>query len=528
MIEVKTNEIQEIIQRVLDCTLWGHIPGESMDIIKEKSFKTKTEICEELLRRKLKLEKQMEKVNHAYNIALREILQDRNSATDQKGQRFRSPDICVNARYKLAKDFVNHILINIRNCKTDPDTILDIALDIPYVINYNDPYEHMEVIKVNDVKDALSDLWFVSSVQPVYDKGEISQFICRCNLIINNQEEQKEENIDLNKDKKPIPEEDKITDQPQEIVEKPSSSYKSLMSAILYGDIPDTVADHISYINNFTNEEVIDCVKEVLNEFIFITIHEKQYFEAIKKLFSHVHYYNHLYNGENFVFGLDTKVEEVSNEFLNQIISAINNEKIHKDTKQFSTVIEYKLSENMGESKEENYKEIIAAFEELWFVKKVYPHYDHNDIDSLMLICEIQLRDEDINYRYLAIKLSNQLYDFCKFIKSKAEKAETERPYVYHVTYMIFQKAAIDLADYNPIGYSNISFEPSGNDVLKVAVNNLPISIISDIPRITIRDYIEHVKELWSDPILWTTIKFPCSDSNDETFVLEIFVKLKS
>lgn len=394
MIETKLNEIRETIQRVLDCTLWGHIPGESMNIIREKSFKRKIEICEELLRQKLKLKKQMEKIDCAYNITLREILQDRNSATDQNGKRFRSPDVCVNARYKLTKDFVDHILINIKDCKMDPDTITDIALDIPYVIDYNNPYEYMEITKINDVRDALSDLWFVSSIQPVYDKGEISQFICRCNLAVNNSEEQ-EENTDLNEGKESIPEKEK---------ESFTNSHDPDLN-------PREVEEYSQTVNQLQ-------LKDALNEFISITIQGKQYFDAIKKLFSHDHYYD----GDELI-RLNIKVKEVSNAFLDQIIAAINIGKINKNTKRFSTVVEYKLSENMGETKEENYSAIVAAFKDLWFVKFVYPHYNQ----SIMLVCEIQIHDEnneliDGNYRNLAVKLSNRLYNFCKSIQFKIKK----------------------------------------------------------------------------------------------------------
>lgn len=189
---------KEIIQRILECTLWGHLPYESMDILKEQDLETKCEICEELLVQSLKIKKQMDKVIFACNATLESI-----SATDKDGKRFRYSDVQVPARYELMKDFINNIVNQVGNCTLDPDTISEVVLYIPYIIDQNDYYNMTDPLQISDIKYALEDLWLVQEVQPVYKKDtkEISQFICKCKMdFFVDKEEKKEESIS-----KPMP-----------------------------------------------------------------------------------------------------------------------------------------------------------------------------------------------------------------------------------------------------------------------------------------------------------------------------------
>lgn len=378
-------EVKAIVQRVLDCTLWDHFPYESINIINYKSFKRKIEVYEELLRQKFKLQKQLAKVDSACDMVIREILKDRNNAVDQNGKQFRSPDACVNARYKVVYDFVEHIMIEIGKCKIDPDTIMNIVLEIPYTIDYNNSHEIMEDCKINDIKDALSDLWFVSSVQPVYDKSlgdgnkKISQFICKCNLRVN-EEEETENDPEVGN-----------TDNFSEVEEVKSGEAEQLKKAILYHHIPNTVvADPIKYMESFKHEDVIACTIQIFNELVSIMISEKRLYKAISRLFIHKNYCsnNKSIRHEQLI---KEKILQVNEMFLDQVVNAINEGGINGDSTQFCTVIKHDLSKANKEVAGTKYEEIISAFKELWFVKDVYPHYGLDGIDNVMIVCKVPI-----------------------------------------------------------------------------------------------------------------------------------------
>lgn len=524
MNKVNSKVVKEIVQMVLDCTLWGHFPYESMDIIKEESLKRQIEIYNELLKQKLKLQKQLNKVNYAYNIALASILKDRNTATAQNGKRFRSPDACVNARSKVTEDFVNHILAEIESCKIDPDVVTDIVLEIPYTLNYNNPHEYLEAIKIDDIKDALNDLWFVKSIQPVYnmhDKNAISQFICKCHFQVNAQEEQEEVEQFVQKIENDS-EVGKASEFLEELLGTEAKNVRLLRKAVLDG-VVDNTEDPVTYINSFKHEEVIDCTKQIFNELVSSTILEKRLSRAIHQLFIQDHYC------ESDKYHHGRIALDISESFLGQVIYAIEGRKITEDTIKFCTVITYDLSEIDEETEGLKYNEIFNMISNLWFVKDVYPHYDRlNIIDSLMIVCEIQIGERNSIdgmiklCRTITCELSNCFYDFCKSMESKKSKLPIE-----DAVCKIIQKAATELAAYNPIDETNVSFNINSANILKIDINNLSCSIDPKIQLIDIMRYIEHIESLLHHPITFITPEF--YDSNDESTInltLSIFYQL--
>lgn len=516
-------KLKEIIQRVLDCTLWNHLPYESADIIRNENLKEKTEICNELLRQKLKLIKQLNKVDCAYTISLEEILKDRNSATDQKGKPFRSKDICVVARYTVTENFVYCILVGIKKCEIDPDTIPNIILDIPYTIDYHSSYGIMDNMRIYEIRDALLDLWFVSSTQFMYnDEEQISQIICKCILPMNNSEEPEEDEkcdqkIDINVE----PEKEEH----QETKEYPNN-VEYLRNAIMDGVVPNWVASHIEYINGFANKDVVACAKEIFNDFCTSCVLEKQCFDAIKKLFSHKHYVSDITASSDT--NINSRVEEVSNAFLDQVINAINVGSINKTTETFCTVIEHELSYDLGETRGSKYAEIYTALKNLWFVKSIYHNYDMDCIRSLMIVCEVQIHNKDNDKclsdssfckKELSDKIINQFNDFCTSIMPMAEQFNLEK-----AVYDIIQLAAIKLAHNTDVSYT------SDASMTKVIINNLLFLNNSDIPCVDILRYIEHNKDLIKDPISFITLEFLEAGNKDianeyslATFCLVIF-----
>lgn len=520
MNKINSKVVKEIVQRVLDCTLWGHFPYESMDIIKEENLKRQIEICDELLKQKLKLQKQLNKVNYAYSIALTRILKDRDTATAQNGKRFRSPNVCVDARYKVTEDFVNHILAEIERCKIDPDVVTDIVLEIPYTLNYNNPHEYLDAIKIDDIKNALIDLWFVKSIQPVYDKSIISQFICRCYFQVNAQEEQEEVEQFVQKIENDS-EVGKVSEFLEELLGTEAKNVQLLRKAVLDG-VVDNTEDPITYINSFKHEDVINCTKQIFNELVSITISEKRFSRAIQQLFIQDHYY------ENDKYHRHIALD-ISESFLKQVIYAIEGRKITEDTIKFCTAITYDLSKIDEETEGSRYDEIFNVISNLWFVKDVYPHYDRlNEIDSLMIVCEIQFGERNSIggmtklCRTITCELSNRFYDFCKSVESKKSKLPID-----DAVCKIIQKAAIELAAYNPIDETNVSFNINPANILKIDINNLSCSVDPKIQLIDIMRYIEHIESLLHHPIMFITPEF--YDSNDESTInltLSIFYQL--